>query len=81
MDGAVNAVPGQAGVVLELVHDGGRLATITSDPPPTVRGVEVQQIYVSPDGAELKALVARLASAAINLAVTAVYPLTAAAAA
>ena len=81
VDGAVNAVPGQAGVVLELVRDGGRLATITSDPPPTVRGVEVQQIYVSPDGAELKALVARLASAAINLAVTAVYPLTAAAAA
>ena len=79
VDAAVNAVPGQASAVLDVVRDKGRLATITSDPPASVRGVEVRQIYVAPDGARLQQLAAMLASGAVNLTVSAVYPLEAAA--
>jgi NADPH:quinone reductase-like Zn-dependent oxidoreductase len=75
VDAAVNAVPGQASVILDLVRDNGRLATITSDPPARVRGIEVSQIYVAPDGARLQRLVAMLASGALRIEVTAVYPL------
>jgi NADPH:quinone reductase-like Zn-dependent oxidoreductase len=79
VDGAVNAVPGQASTVLGVVRDNGRLATITSDPPASVRGVQVRQIYVPPDGGRLHRLTAELASGAVNINVTAVYPLDAAA--
>jgi NADPH:quinone reductase-like Zn-dependent oxidoreductase len=79
VDAAVNAVPGGASTVLDLVGDNGRLATITSDPPPTARGIRVRQIFVSPDGARLRRLVGMLASGQINLEVRAVYPLGAAA--
>ena len=58
VDGVVNAVPGGAAAVLDLVKDGGRLATITSDPPDSTRGVEVHEVYVSPDGARLERLTA-----------------------
>jgi NADPH:quinone reductase-like Zn-dependent oxidoreductase len=79
VDAAVNAVPGGARTVLDLVGDNGRLATITSDPPPSARGIRVRQIYVSPDGPRLQRLVGVLASGMINLEVNAVYPLGAAA--
>src|SRR6266511_4057784 len=36
---AVNAAPGQAATTLKAVADGGRLATITGDPPGEERGV------------------------------------------
>ena len=48
--------------MLDLVKDGGRLATITSDPPDSTRGVEVHEVYVSPDGARLERLTALLAA-------------------
>jgi NADPH:quinone reductase-like Zn-dependent oxidoreductase len=60
---------------LDLVRDNGRLATITSDPPPSVRGVGVRQINVLADGDRLQRLVGTLASGAINLEVSTVYPL------
>src|SRR5262249_25001212 len=47
---AVNAAPGQAATTLEAVADGGRLATITGDPPRKERGVAVSDVYVRPDG-------------------------------
>ena len=79
VDAAVNAVPQQASAVLELVHDNGKLTTITSDPPASTRGIEVSQIYVAPDGVRLKRLVAMLASGGLDLDVRAAYPLAAAA--
>jgi hypothetical protein len=43
-----------------MVADGGRLATITGDPPRSERGIEVVDAYVAPDGPELEAAVAQL---------------------
>jgi NADPH:quinone reductase-like Zn-dependent oxidoreductase len=74
-DVAINAVPNGAASVLDLVKDGGRLATITSDPPPAQRGVEVQQVYVAPDGARLQRLTAMLAGGILQLTIGAAYPL------
>jgi NADPH:quinone reductase-like Zn-dependent oxidoreductase len=48
---AVNAAPGAAARLLPLVEDGGRLATLTSDPPDPERGVHVESVYVRADGA------------------------------
>ena len=79
VDGAVNAVPGGAAAVLDLVKDGGRLATITSDPPDSTRGVEVHEVYVSPDGARLERLTALLAAGELHISVGVRYPLEAAA--
>ena len=56
----VNAVPGGAAALLQLVADGGRLATITGDPPDSQRGIEVVNAYVAPDGLALQAAVAQL---------------------
>jgi NADPH:quinone reductase-like Zn-dependent oxidoreductase len=53
---AVNAARGQASTTLLAVADGGRLATITGDPPPQERGVAVSDLYVRPDGRQLSAL-------------------------
>src|SRR5262249_27807783 len=50
VDVAANAAPGGAAHALGAVKDGGRLATITSDPPGAERGIEVRQVYVAPDG-------------------------------
>jgi NADPH:quinone reductase-like Zn-dependent oxidoreductase len=75
VDAAVNAVPGQAKVILDLVRDNGRLATITSDAPASVRGIQVSQIYVAPDGPRLQRLIATLASGELNIETSVVYPL------
>jgi NADPH:quinone reductase-like Zn-dependent oxidoreductase len=74
-DLAVNAAPGGAARALRAVRDGGRLATITSDPPRGERGVEVSQIYVAPDGPRLARLGELLATGAISVTVRAPFPL------
>ena len=56
----INAVRGGATALLPLVTDGGRLATITGDPPGDERGIEVVNALVAPDGLTLEAAVARL---------------------
>src|SRR3954470_17471235 len=48
---AVNATPGGAGDAMRPVRDGGRLATITSDPPERDRRITVSSVYVRPDAA------------------------------
>jgi NADPH:quinone reductase-like Zn-dependent oxidoreductase len=78
---AVNAAPGGAASALQCVADGGRLATITSDPPPPERGISVSDIYVKADGTRLDRLVAALADGLLSLDVTATRPLANAAAA
>src|SRR5262245_52166137 len=55
----VNAVRGEAGRVMSPVATGGRLATITSDPPAAARGINVTDCYVRPGGAKLEKLAAR----------------------
>ena len=50
---AVNAAPDGAGDAIRAVRDGGRLATITSDPPEQERGITVSNVYVRPDGGQL----------------------------
>jgi NADPH:quinone reductase-like Zn-dependent oxidoreductase len=53
---AVNAARDGAAAALSVLVDGGRLATITSDPPPTERGIRVLNVYVRPDGRQLQRL-------------------------
>jgi NADPH:quinone reductase-like Zn-dependent oxidoreductase len=76
---AVNAAPGGAATALQAVAAGGRLATITGDPPPPERGVEVTDVYVRADGARLAALVETLAQGRLSLHVAATGPLAQAA--
>src|ERR671935_970970 len=57
---AVNAAPGGAATALQAGTSDGRLATITGDPPPPERGVQVTDVYVRADGAALTALATAL---------------------
>jgi len=74
-DLAANAAPGGAARALGAVKDGGRLATITSDPPDAERGVEVSQVYVAPDGPRLARLGELLAAGTISVTACAPFPL------
>jgi NADPH:quinone reductase-like Zn-dependent oxidoreductase len=74
-DLAANAAPGGAARALGAVKDGGRLATITSDPPRAERGVAVSQVYVAPDGPRLARLGELLAAGTIGVTVHAPFPL------
>jgi NADPH:quinone reductase-like Zn-dependent oxidoreductase len=78
---AVNAVRGGAAIALQTVADGGRLATITGDPPPLERRVTVANVYVRADGARLAVLVVALAVGLLSLHAGATFPLADAAAA
>ncbi|HET9678311.1 MAG TPA: NADP-dependent oxidoreductase [Solirubrobacterales bacterium] len=72
---AVNAARGQAATTLKAVADGGRLATITGDPPPEERGVAVSDVYVRPDGRQLSALAELLAQGTLTVPIASVRPL------
>ena len=72
---AVNAARGQAHTTLGAVADGGRLATITGDPPAEERGIAVSDVYVRPDGPQLSELAELLARGALSVPVASVRPL------
>ena len=72
---AVNAARGQAATTLQAVADGGRLATITGDPPREERGVAVSDVYVRPDGRQLSALAELLDRGALSVPIASVRPL------
>src|SRR5690348_2714591 len=72
---AVNAARGQAATTLKAVADGGRLATITGDPPRDMRGIAVSDVYVRPDGRQLSALAELLARGTLSVPVVSVRPL------
>ena len=72
---AVNAAPGQAATTLTAVADGGRLATITTDPPQAERGIAVSDVYVRPDGRQLSELAELLAEGALSVPIASVRPL------
>jgi NADPH:quinone reductase-like Zn-dependent oxidoreductase len=75
VDLAVNAAPGGAARALGAVRNGGRLATITSDPPDAERGIEIKQVYVTPGGPRLAQLGDLLAAGTISVTVGAPFPL------
>ncbi|HEY6276148.1 MAG TPA: zinc-binding dehydrogenase, partial [Streptosporangiaceae bacterium] len=66
---------GGAARALGAVTNGGRLATITSDPPDAERGIEIRQVYVAPDGPRLAWLGELLAAGTIGVAVGTPFPL------
>jgi NADPH:quinone reductase-like Zn-dependent oxidoreductase len=78
-DAAVNAVPGGATSVVHLVRDRGRLTTITTDPPESERQITVANLYVRPDGSQLRALVERVDAGTLGIESGAVFPAAAAA--
>lgn len=81
VDAALNAVSGGSADAVLAVREGGRLATITGDPPPAGRGISVADVYVRPDAARLANLSALLGEGRLTLPVGATLPLTEAAAA
>src|SRR5262249_34674275 len=72
---AVNAAPGQEAATLRAVADGGRLTTITGDPPREERGIAVSDVYVRPDGRQLSALAELLAQGSLSVPIASVRPL------
>jgi hypothetical protein len=72
---AVNAVLGAASGLLPLVLDGGRVATITSDPPPGERHIQVSNELVSPNGILLEQLAMRFAQRGLAIPVAGVHNL------
>jgi NADPH:quinone reductase-like Zn-dependent oxidoreductase len=72
---AASAAPGGAASAIRAVADGGRLATITSDPPAEQRGITVYNVYVRPDGRQLRDLVTRFGTGRPEIPVGASYRL------
>lgn len=81
VDAAVNTARGGSPDAILSVRDGGRMATITGDPPEGVRGISVSNVYVRPDAAQLQKLCALLGEGRLRLSVGATLPLAEAAAA
>jgi NADPH:quinone reductase-like Zn-dependent oxidoreductase len=75
VDAAANAAPDGAAAALAAVRDGGRLVTITSDPPDSERGIEVVSLYVRPDGEQLAGAGQDLATGRLDFALAASFPL------
>jgi NADPH:quinone reductase-like Zn-dependent oxidoreductase len=78
---AANAVPGGAGEAIRAVRDGGRLATITSDPPDETRGIAVSSVYVRPARLALRKLAQLLGAGGLEISVGSVFQIDDAAAA
>ncbi|HYX59765.1 MAG TPA: zinc-binding dehydrogenase [Streptosporangiaceae bacterium] len=72
---AANAAPGGAASAIEAVAAGGRLATITSDPPSQQRGITVSSIYFRADGGQLRELAKQLGDGQLEIPVAARYRL------
>src|SRR4051794_10355826 len=75
-----NAAPGSAAAI-GTVCDGGRLATITQDPPDEQRGIEISSVIVEPDGRALGELAELLAAGKLEVSIAATFPIEDAAAA
>jgi NADPH:quinone reductase-like Zn-dependent oxidoreductase len=75
VDAAANAVPAGSSQAVKAVRERGRLATITSDPPPAERDITVRTLFVAPDGRRLAALVQLLAEGVLTVSVGERFPL------
>lgn len=67
IDAVANAAPAGAAVAMTALVDGGRLATITPDPPASTRGISVTAVYVRSDGVQLDRLTGLLASRRLRM--------------
>src|SRR3954454_22893252 len=76
-----NAAPNGSAGAIDAVRDGGRLATITQDPPDEQRGIEISSVIVQPDGRGLGELAELPAAGKLKVSVAALFPLAEAAAA
>lgn len=72
---AANATSGGEADVIRTVRDGGRLTTITSDPPSEERGIAVASLIVRPDGPMLGEMVELLAAGKLEITVEATFGL------
>jgi NADPH:quinone reductase-like Zn-dependent oxidoreductase len=81
INAVANAAPGGAAAAMTALADGGRLATITPDPPASARRISVTAVYVRSDGAQLDRLTALLASGRLSMPTPRSYGLDQAAAA
>lgn len=81
VDAVANTVRGGAASALQAVRDGGRLATITSDPPNPDRGIAIESVYVRPDAAQLETASIDLGGGRLQFTIGASFPLEQAAAA
>ncbi|MET7995744.1 NADP-dependent oxidoreductase [Amycolatopsis sp. NPDC005232] len=79
VDAAVNAVSGGSADTVLALRAGGRMATITGDPPAAERGISVADVYVRPDSAQLEELCLLLGDGRLTLSVGATLPLAEAA--
>jgi NADPH:quinone reductase-like Zn-dependent oxidoreductase len=79
VDAAVNTARGGSPDTVRAVRDGGRMATITGDPPAAGRGISVSTVYVRPDAAQLDELCELLGNGRLRLSVGAALPLAEAA--
>ena len=75
VDAAANAAPGGAATALQPVRDGGRLATITSDPPEPERGIDISSVYVHPNAGQLDQAVQALSGGELEFRLGARFPL------
>ncbi|MFC0505115.1 NADP-dependent oxidoreductase [Micromonospora costi] len=66
-DAVLIAATGTAEAAIELLTDGGRLTSITSDAPDPIRGITTSNLYVQPDGRALGELAALAASGELTL--------------
>ena len=73
---AVNAVRHAAANLIPLVADGGRLATITGDPPESQRGIAVSNLFVEADGEALAKLAADFVERRQTIPIAMVYGLS-----
>jgi NADPH:quinone reductase-like Zn-dependent oxidoreductase len=67
INAVANAAPVGAADAMTALADGGRLATITPDPPASTRGISVTAVYVRSDGAQLERLAALLGSNRLSM--------------
>ena len=72
---AASAAPDGAASAIRAVADGGRLATITSDPPAEQRGITISSVYVRPDGRQLRDLATPFGDGRLEISVGASYRL------
>jgi NADPH:quinone reductase-like Zn-dependent oxidoreductase len=74
---AANAAPagGATTAALRAVADGGRFATITGDPPSPERGVTIANVYVRPDGTQLRQLATQFGARQLHVPLAAHYHL------
>jgi NADPH:quinone reductase-like Zn-dependent oxidoreductase len=70
-----NAAPNGSADAIGTVRDGGRLATITQDPPDEQRGIEISSVIVQSDGRALGELAELFANGKLEVSIAATFPL------